>query len=568
MRFLKTFFQKVFLKNCCQIIALYLTISVNAQNKLNIPDTLSGMKFDLELKAQTKEIYKNKQTQTIGYNGSYLGPTLMVQKGEIITMNVKNSLSDTTTTHWHGLHIAAKNDGGPHSHIMAGETWSPSFEIMDNAGTYWYHPHLHGKTLKQVVKGAAGLIIVRDEKEAKLSLPRTYGIDDIPLVFQFTTIDANKQIVENDDLDNTILVNGTDAPFVDLPAQVVRLRLLNASSHRVFRFGFSDGRNFFQIATDGGLLNAPISMTRLTLGSGERAEILVDLSDLKDKTITMKTFGNELPQGYPGGPPLGMMGGTIMQGPLDNITSNILIINGKEKTSHPITTIPTALVQNTVLSQTGAKNRTISITASPMMSMTNFLINGKKYDEYKMDFEVTEGDTEIWTITNQSMMAHPFHIHGNSFYVLSINGAAPAANLKGKKDVILVPPMNGSVKIITKYEDFSDSDMPYMYHCHILSHEDNGMMGQFIVKAKTTAANDIFSNDNLKIFPNPITENQLNIVAKQPIEQVQIIDALGRILLSKTPNQTHVLIDFPDQKGIYLVSLRFNGKILTKKVTR
>jgi bilirubin oxidase len=152
--------------------------------------------------------------------------------------------------------------------------------------------------------------------------------------------------------------------------------------------------------------------------------------------------------------------------------------------------------------------------------------------------------------------------------VLSINGAAPAANLKGKKDVILVPPMNGSVKIITKYEDFSDSDMPYMYHCHILSHEDNGMMGQFIVKAKTTAANDIFSNDNLKIFPNPITENQLNIVAKQPIEQVQIIDALGRILLSKTPNQTHVLIDFPDQKGIYLVSLRFNGKILTKKVTR
>lgn len=554
-----------FLKSYCQVIVLCLSLPTMAQNKLHIPDTISGAKIDLEIKASSKEIYQGKQTHTIAYNGNYLGPTLILHKGQTISLNVKNSLTDTTTTHWHGLHVAAKNDGSPHNHIMAGEIWSPNFEVMDDAGTFWYHPHLHGKTLKQVVKGAAGLIIVRDEKEAKISLPRTYGVDDIPLVFQFTTIDTNKQIVEDDELDNAILVNGTDAPFVDLPAQVVRLRLLNASSHRIFRFGFSDGRKFSQIGTDGGLLNTPVSLTRLTLGSGERAEILVDLSDLKYKTVTLRTFGNELPQGYPGGPPMGMMGG-MMQGPLDNIAFNVLTINVKEKTIHAVTAIPNTLVQNTALSQTDAKNRTIGITALPMMSMTNFLINGKKYDEHTIDFEVTEGDTEIWTITNQSMMAHPFHVHGNSFYVLSVNGAATPANLKGKKDVIIVPPMNGNVKIITKYEHFSDPHLPYMYHCHILSHEDNGMMGQFIVKAKTTANDDFFSKEKVEVFPNPIKENQLHIIAEKPIEQIQILDTLGRIVWSQNPNRERILIEFPHEKGIYMLSLRLDGKFLTKKI--
>jgi len=122
-----------------------------------------------------------------------------------------------------------------------------------------------------------------------------------------------------------------------------------------------------------------------------------------------------------------------------------------------------------------------------------------------INFTVEQGKTEVWTITNQTMMAHPFHLHGNSFWVVSVNGSAPSANMKGRKDVITVPPMNGSVKIVVRYEDFSDPYMPYMYHCHILSHEDNGMMGQFIVKAPASGTIEN-AEKSLRFYPNPAGE--------------------------------------------------------------
>ena len=280
---------------------LFSPAPVTAQTPLPIPDTLAGDVIDLTLQHGTQEFYPGFATQTIGYNGSYLGPTLILHKGQTVTLNVHNQLGDTTTTHWHGLHVAPANDGSPHNVILAGDTWSPSFTVMDKAATYWYHPHLHGKTLSQVVKGASGFIIIRDPEEAALNLPRTYGVDDVPLVFQWKTFDAAKQIVEMDEADNEVLVNGTINGTLELPAQVVRMRLLNGSSHRFFDFGFADNRSFKQIASDAGLLNEPMSMTRLILGSGERAEILVDLSGLQGNTLKLRQYGTQLPQGYPGG---------------------------------------------------------------------------------------------------------------------------------------------------------------------------------------------------------------------------------------------------------------------------
>ena len=148
-----------------------------AQTSIPIPDTLEGNVIDLTLKHGTKEFFPGIATQTIGYNGNFLGPTIILQKGQQVTLNLHNQLGDTTTTHWHGLHVAPANDGSPHNPVMDGETWSPSFTVMDKAATYWYHPHLHGKTLSQVVKGASGFIIIRDPEEAALNLPRTYGVE-------------------------------------------------------------------------------------------------------------------------------------------------------------------------------------------------------------------------------------------------------------------------------------------------------------------------------------------------------------------------------------------------------
>ncbi len=551
------------------VIIYFTTIcSIHAQTALSIPDTLSGNTIDLFMSDSSRQFVPGFNTSTIGYNGSYLGPTIILNKGQQVTMNVHNQLADTTTTHWHGLHVAPMNDGSPHTPIMAGSIWSPSFTILDNAALYWYHPHLHGKTLSQVVKGAAGLIIVRDSLESTLDLPRSYGIDDFPLVFQWQHMDSTtKQIILNDELDNITMINGQInvpvTPFLEVPAQVVRLRLLNASSHRFIEIGFDNNMAFHQITTDDGLLNAPVTLTRLMLGSGERAEILVDFQGQNGNTFYIRQYGTELPAGYPGGPPSGM--GASMMGPLDNTDFNLLQLDVVNPTTNPVISIPTTLTTNTIYSSSGASNFNVSITASPMMSMTNFLMNGVKFDENVINMTTTQERVMTWTITNQSMMPHPFHIHGNHFYVLSINGATPPANMLGPKDVVVIPPQNGSVVLITKYKDFNDPVMPYMFHCHILSHEDNGMMGQFIVNPAPTGILPVNKNDDLYIYPNPVNDF---IYVERKMEQkaignIEITDLLGNIVYRASENGQRVKILVADfSKGTYIIKVE-NGQFQT-----
>jgi bilirubin oxidase len=370
-----------------------------------------------------------------------------------------------------------------------------------------------------------------------------------------------KQIILDDELDNITMVNGTIDPAVNVPAQVVRLRILNASSHRVLQFGFNDNRIFHQITSDDGLLNAPVELTRLRLGSGERAEILVNFSGQSGSTFFIRQYGNELPAGFPGGP--SMMGGAI--GPLDNKAFNFLQINVVEPSIAPVTAIPSSLTTNVPWSTNGSTSRNFIIQGSPMMSMTNFTINSVQYDEQVNNFTMEEGDVMVWRITNQSMMAHPFHIHGNHFFITSLNGQTPPANMQGRKDVVLVAPMGGTATLITKYEDFCDPEMPYMYHCHILSHEDNGMMGQFIVDCATTANHEIESQtDNLLVYPNP-TANLLHIEWRKPAEvfSAKIYNAIGEILLDKiSNNDIDISALYP---GIYFLQVDQDQEVRTIK---
>ena len=148
-----------------------------AQDPLAIPPIISGQVIDLELQHGTVEFFPGQTTSTMGANGPLLGPTIVLDNDQQVTINVTNSLGEATTLHWHGMHVAPENDGGPHTVIDAGTTWSPSFTVLEKASTHWYHPHLHMHTNEHVIKGIAGLIIVRDDEEAALSLPRTYGVD-------------------------------------------------------------------------------------------------------------------------------------------------------------------------------------------------------------------------------------------------------------------------------------------------------------------------------------------------------------------------------------------------------
>ncbi len=547
-----------------------ITVSAFAQTPVPIPPTLSGSTIDLTVQNGATEIYPGFTTNTIGYNGSFLGPTILLDAGQQVTLNVHNQLGDTTTVHWHGLNVSPANDGSPHVMIMTDETWSPSFPVLDKAATYWYHPHLHGRTMEQVLLGAAGFIIVRDAEEAALDLPRSYGVDDVPLVFQFKTFDAQKQIVMDDEMDNAFLVNGVVDGVLNSPAQVVRYRLLNGSSHRFFNFGFANNKQFHQIASDAGLLDAPVALTRLTLAPGERAEILVDLSSEQGNTLTLKSFGTELPQGFPGGTM--MMGG--MEGPLDNTDFTVLTINVGAPTANPVTTVPTALTINEVLSQNGATSRQIGFTAQPMMSMTNFFINNKKFDMEQVEFTTEQGRVEVWNITNQTMMAHPFHIHGNHFYVLQVNGTTPPPDQRGRKDVVTVPPMNGSVKLITKYENYGDPVLPYMFHCHILSHEDGGMMGQFIVNPAVSGTEELGKQNPLTISPNPGKGSFIiEVDLPQAGEAVLTLHSSdGRLLETRkleglTPGVQQIPVDFTGlAAGWYWLTVRSGERVFSGKV--
>ncbi|MBK9414312.1 MAG: multicopper oxidase domain-containing protein [Bacteroidetes bacterium] len=550
-------------------LLLFAAVYTNAQTPLFIPDTLAGTNINLNIADSSHQFFPGINTTTIGYNGSYLGPTIILSKGQSLTMNVHNELADTTTTHWHGLHVAPMNDGGPHTMIMPSDTWSPSFTVMDNAATYWYHPHMHGKTMDQVMMGAAGLIIVRDSLEASLSLPRKYGVDDFPLVFQWQHLDSTtKQIILDDEADNITMVNGQiTAPFVNVPAQIVRLRILNASSHRFFEFGFDDNRTFNQITSDAGLLNAPVPLTRLMLGSGERAEILVDFSGQQGNTFFIKQYGSQLPAGYPGGPPDAM--GMMVLGPLDNTDFNLLQLNVIAPTSDPVTTIPATLSLNVPYSVVGADNFTVAFTGVPMMSMTNFAMNGVQFDENVINMTTTQNTIMKWTLSNQSMMPHPFHIHGNHFFVLAVNGATPPLNMQGRKDVAVVSPMGGSLVLITQYNDFNDPMMPYMFHCHILSHEDNGMMGQFIVNPPTSSVAENELNNDSRIFPNPVVEN-LNLFLSSEnstIHQITIRNEIGQTIFQTKSSENNLTIPAVDfGAGLYFIEvIDEKGNVTTKK---
>mgnify|MGYP005844196683 CR=1 FL=1 len=480
--------------------ALVLLISSNlilAQNPLAIPDTVSGSVINLTLQTGSVQFKPGAATSTMGANGNILGPTVILQKHQQVTLNVNNQLGEPTTIHWHGLHVAPENDGGPHIIIPPGATWSPSFEVLDWASTYWYHPHLHHHTNEHVQKGIAGFIISRDATESAINLPRTYGVDDFPLLVQTKAFDANNQIIPMSDLDSNLMVNATINPYLDIPAQVVRLRLLNGSSQRYYNFGFSNNLQFHQIATDAGLLTAPVALTRIMVAPGERAEILVNASALQGQTIYLMNYGAELPNAIYGALQPGMGGGQTIPNyslnPINGTNRNVLQLNIVAPTANPVTTIPSALVTHTPWLATQANlTRTLTFTSTGQgpnqVLMGPFQINGAFFDMDIINFEVPENNIEIWQLTNQSPIGHPFHLHGFPFYVLDINGNPPPPHLAGRKDVIDVSAGMGTVRFITKFENFTNDSLPYMYHCHMLFHEEDGMMGQFLVKAPCALA--------------------------------------------------------------------------------
>lgn len=459
---------------------------------LNIPPELKGKMvdgkrvYDLTLQNGVTHFFDGMNTPTVGINGSYLGPTIRANRGDKVVLNVSNALKEPSTLHWHGMHLPAAMDGGPHQTIEVNEKWQAEFEIRQPASMLWYHSHMHHRTAIQVYYGLAGLFYLDDEISEEIDLPDKYGINDLPLVIQDRSFNRDGSFRYSTNMHSQmagvqgeeILVNGVVRPKLDIKLKQMRFRILNGSNSRIYNLEFSDQRKFIQIASDGGLLEQPVSLRQLQLAPGERAEIVVEFSSNQDVMLQHKPLPKKIGSGR-----MGMMMQMMSN---DDLPFNVMRFVSN-KVEGEIVNIPNKLVTLPLWDiNKVAKTRRFELGVRMGMmgggGRNGFTINNKMFDLERIDEVVNLNDIEIWEFYNNSPLAHPMHIHDIQFRILSRNGKPPALNERGLKDTVLVNP-DETVRVITKFENYADEDSPFMYHCHNLEHEDNGMMGQFIVKA-------------------------------------------------------------------------------------
>ncbi|SRX55074.1 multicopper oxidase family protein [Aequorivita sp. CIP111184] len=497
--------------------------------------------IDIQLKAvqSSTKILSDKNTDTYSYKGSLikggkqtlqhlvgsaLGPIIRVNKGDRVRIRFENEIPAKSIIHWHGLHVSHENDGHPEHVIDKGETYIYEFEVMNRAGTYWFHPHPHGHTGEQVYKGLAGLFIVTDEEEKALNLPT--GDFDIPVVIQDRTFDENHQLVylPNGRMDqmrgflgNRILINGKIDKGLSLNKDgKYRLRLLNGSNSRAYKLAWNTGESITVIGVDGGLLASHKTLPYLLLGPAQRVDVWLDLSK-KSENEELKLVHLPIPLDTMMGS--GMMGGGMMGNQSDNSLPynsqfDVLKINvGTSKKNDA--SLPDELSAFTTLNLADATNRTFPRTFNfGMEGMMKWTINGRTYNGMEVaDDEIVKlNTTEIWRINNggnisiegqndgggmmgnnrgmgnMMQMPHPVHIHQLQFNIINRNIENVDQNLwnavkdgfidEGWQDsVYLLPGMY--MDLVMRFEDFKGL---FLYHCHNLEHEDMGMMRNFKIE--------------------------------------------------------------------------------------
>lgn len=522
---------------------------------LHIPDTMTGPGFNLTMQQGTWQFYPGVNTGTYAYNGNILGPTLIMNAGDSVFLNVTNNLPDPTSTHWHGFHVPANVDGTHYNTISPGTTWRPSFEVLNKAATYWYHPHLYGSTNLHVSKGLSGLIIVRDAEEASKSLPRTYGVDDFPIIIQSKIINALGQIRIEGPFDSTMVVNGVVRPYLDVPAQPVRFRMLNGASRRVFMMGLSDSLPFYQVATDGSLTEQPRELDRVMLSNGERSEIVVDFTGLEDSVFYLMNYGTELGPFIPGGATGGGGGGA---NPYDSADFELMQINVVAPTPNPVAFNPNETLTTIVPWDPLDADTTRTITFNGGLG-TPFILDDTVFRHDLINQVIPVGNIEVWNLVNTTFLAHPFHIHDVQFIILDKDGLPPPPAEQGLKDVVLVEGFS-SARFITQFTDFTDPDTAYMYHCHNLAHEDSGMMAQFVVVDTTMVGiEQVNAENSITIYPNPSSNTvTINLEEAHARTVVRLFNSVGMLVREKRFDKPHQSISLSVQDmsmGTYYLSI-------------
>ncbi len=519
-------------------------------NKLRVPgaEGLYGVHdvngaFTLSAKTVQQEIIPGKPAKLLTYEVEsqgkrLLNPVIRLRSGGKISAKFWNGIEETSIIHWHGLTVDSNNDGHPHYAVAGGATYDYSFAVPNRAATYWYHPHPHHLTGKQVYLGLAGLFIVEDDEELALqkALDLKLGVTDIPLVLHDLRIDAQGQLVFNPTdedkadgfLGSQVLVNWTPKPYFEAATRLYRFHILNASNARPYKLAFQSGGqllDFQLIGTDGGLIGSPQKIKEVFLSNAERIDVLLDLRNAKvGDVITLASVGFD-PMEHEDGPPGADKPAAVNTKPAEKSPHAMhgaiaakaakkdtpaADANDKEKSDVPEPGVAIELMRIHVRRKE-AYDRAVPATLSRIAPIAAnctsprvikldhvkmvWRINGLTYQNEKTPITVKRGATEVWNIQNAAAsMPHPFHIHGFQFQILerigspaqqkelSVNDKGLAASDLGWKDTVLVWPGETACIAIDFTHPFN-GDQVYMIHCHNLEHEDQGMMLNLKVQA-------------------------------------------------------------------------------------
>jgi FtsP/CotA-like multicopper oxidase with cupredoxin domain len=419
---------------------------------------------------------KGTNTTVLGYQpNSFLGPSFRINRGNNVNILLQNNLSVHTNIHWHGLKVPALMDGHPDQLVNVGGTFRYQFTVNQRAGLSWYHPHPHGMTGKQVFQGLAGLFIINDQEEAALNLPS--GPYEIPLVIQdkrFTSIGITYSPTVEEMMvgymGESIVVNGIYSPYTEVTTRYYRIRILNGSNARLYNLAFNNNTDMIIIGNDGGLLKNPITVKEILIAPGERLDVIVNFSDVSvgsEIFLTSKEFGN-------GGDAQGKQSFRIMKFKVTAVAIDTFVV-------------PSILSDfNEVSSSSAIKTRLFEISDSMEhhsylmndgMQMTH-RINGKLFDNSRIDENVSANTNEIWVFDNShGSEPHPMHLHGVFFQVWDRIGGRGTliASENGWKDTVLIMP-GERVRVMVPFENNTGK---FVFHCHNLEHEDDGMMLQY-----------------------------------------------------------------------------------------
>lgn len=421
---------------------------------------------EVNLRAATEQmsLVPGVTTSVFAYNGHIPGPTLVVNEGDHVVVHFTNDLPEPTTVHWHGIHLPFESDGSPFHPIAPGHKRDYVFEVpAGSAGTYWYHPHPDRRTGFAIGKGLFGGIVVRAPNDPLRDLPEQLLVLSDNRFLNDGAVDfadphsALGSIDEENGREGPVLfVNGQVNPTIPIRSgEVQRWRIVNASAGRIYRLALA-GQSFLLVGTDGGLIEKPVEMKEIILTTGERAEILVRGAGAPGSRTVLQNlpYDRYAPQTRP----------------RDwQTTRDLLTLQTSSDAPMKPVTIPARLRQITPLDTT-------KVTAVRTVVLGQGMINGKLMDMGRIDISTHVGATEIWQIENVVGMDHPFHLHGFQFQVLDRDGVREP--FLAWKDMLNIP-KHSSARIIVRYDDHPGK---WMFHCHILDHEDHGMMGVLEVK--------------------------------------------------------------------------------------